>query len=214
MNEKGFIATISVLMAIFIVGLFLISLHPLVIGRINLNQMAETFSSERIQSRNGLERLYSILAEDISFEIASVDYQSDLGISYTLTDSVVPTKTVISHSVASGETFLVNNKTTLNITMTGTSFSYQIYLNNFLVDSASGYNGGVWSRVIAGPADYGDYKVVVSSGATIQVSYEEQTSRTIKVMENDKRELRVQINNNVIAETTTIKLSVVKGVGP
>lgn len=210
MNEKGFIATISVLMALFISALFFVAWHPLILGRVTMNKITEEFVAEKIQSRNGLERLYSVFYSDISSDVTSLDYQTDLGILYVLADKTAPITTVINKQVATGENIYVNNRTTLTFTMSGTNFDYQIYFNNVLVDSGNSPSGYSWEKVIAGPADYGRYKVVYSPSTIVTVEYEEQTSRSISIQASGKDELLLIIDNDTSTETTTMKLKLVR----
>jgi hypothetical protein len=216
MDRKGFMATITVVITLIISGIIIASFQPLIIGKAKINQHVENYTTNKINSRNGLERLYSMYSQDISANLNELSYE-DLGISYEIEEIEKDTRQIIK-AVNNRGSFFINNKTTLNVRLdfidrriSEDDFAY--YSFDIKHDGESIFEENIINEALVGSGleinieideEYGDYEVFYSThnmDIDVTVEYTEQSYRKLRIIENNKKERIIIIENNVELRT-------------
>lgn len=201
MNKKGAV-TISIIVGVLILTLIVITtfLNPILNTSLNLKQSKEIIP-DYIDNITGLERVYSILNENVSYK-GSVEFP-DIQKKYEVSDiDSVYEERVLDFS-SNLNTFFINNETDIEIqlkfTPYGPTSSYDVRLvlnDEFEVKSEDGLSTNAIINInkefvydeINNKTNYGEYKLLINTHnaqVTATVVYNKLTFRELSLTGED-----------------------------
>jgi len=211
-NKKGAV-TISIIVGVLILTLIVITtfMNPILNTSLNLKQSKEIIP-DYIDNITGLERVYSILNENVSYK-GSVEFP-DIQKEYEVSDiDSVYEERVLDFS-SNLNTFFINNETDIEIqlkfTPYGPTSSYDVRLvlndefevkneDDLSTNSVITVNKDFVYDKINNKTNYGEYKLLINANnaqVTATVTYDKLTFRELSLTGDNLEQTLVIDNRN------------------
>lgn len=229
MNKKGAIGT-GTLSSILILTFIMIALFAPLVLNTNMKLVdLEEANDEYVKDMNGLERVFSIFAYNVSSEINEVNYE-DIDKEYKFKEvSYVDRKE--SESNAESKNILINNKTDVKIKTFVTShkdhfpyYDVYVFLNDEVIYRKDGESSSFLEIEIpedflynteTGETNYGMYRVELKnrknvSHYNVEVEYTKLLERVVSI-KGKRLDTQILKIDNSSKKEREVKIEMVKG---